>query len=219
MDADDLELWEVAGHGIERDRAAYGAQRVGGVVDHRLPDLQLHRYVELHTFGVEGVPLCMVRREFEPMRVEMCADKAVLGNGSRKLADARHTLGRVEAGEAVEAIRIRLHRLRHQAIVDVVTRGVTEPADLGGDKEGLLYPGRIHARDHAPQADALEDLALDPHLGRVKAGAVRSAGQGLRRPDVDHRVDCTNFFHVVAPNPSSRAMVSRSNSFAPSPKV
>ena len=88
MDADELELGEIAGDGVERRRLADADGAVIRRVDHRLSDLHLDRHAELRALGVERVVLPVVGRQLEPVRVEVRADEAELHHRVFELAHA-----------------------------------------------------------------------------------------------------------------------------------
>ena len=172
MNAHQLELGKVAGHRVNADRTADTAPRIARVVNHGLTDLHLDRNVELDALGVKGVVARMVGRQLVPMRVRMGSNEAVFAHRVFKRAHAAHALSRVYTGQARKPIRVLLYRVGHQLIRHVVTGRVVLDADPSGDQEGALDARRVHAGEHALQADSVKGFFLDAHLVDIKAPAI-----------------------------------------------
>ena len=177
MDADELQVGEVAGDLVEADRPPHALARIGRRVDQALAHLQLHRHVEFDAFVIERIPLGMVGRQLEPVRIEMRADEAKVGDGALEFLYALAQPGRVEAGEAREAVGMLLHRLGDEQRCGV--------AQARRDRrEERLRPG---VRELA--IARVDDLQLGVH-GRDLAehpGEVR--GRPLARPNQPRGVE------------------------------
>jgi hypothetical protein len=63
---------------------------------------------------------------------------------------------------------------------------------FGGEQERALDAGRVHARDHRFEADAVEGVLADTHLVDVEVLARRARRQRFGRPEVDDGVDGLN---------------------------
>ena len=190
MDADQLQLGEVAGHRVERNRASDAAARRILCIDHRLPDLHLDRHVQFTALGVEGVVTSMIRRQFEPVRIEVGADKTHVPDCVLEHAHAFHTLGGVDAGQPAKAVGVFLAGAGYDLVRQVVAAGQAHLAGARRDQESPLDAGGIQPLDHLFQGQAAHQRTFRLHLAdeeiALPAGAM---GQGLRGPDIDDRVD------------------------------
>ncbi len=166
MDADQLELREVAGHRVERYRPADAAQPLLGRVDERLADLHLHRDVELDALRIEGIPARVVRGELEPVRVHMGADEAVIAHRALERAHAGHPLGRIQAGQTRETPGMASHHFVHALVGQVPAAGQSEASGLRGDEEGALDARLVHQRQHLLLADAVDQRGIAADLLR-----------------------------------------------------
>jgi hypothetical protein len=108
VDADDLELGEVDGDGVDRPRPADALE--AGLERHA--DLDLNGHIELDALGVEGIEGAVVRRDSEPVRVAVGAQGSMLTHRRLEPPNARDDVSRVDAGRPAETIRILVdHRL------------------------------------------------------------------------------------------------------------
>ena len=164
MNADDAQFGEVAGDRIERDWLADAAAAMLLRIDHGLPDLHLYRDVEFDALGVEGVILRMIGRQFEPVRIQVCADKTEILHCIFEFAYTIHAHERVNADQSGEMFRMRLHGIGDYLGGHVITAGQAGASRFRGDQEAMIDTGRCHALDHFFERQACHQAVLGLHL-------------------------------------------------------
>ena len=191
VDADQLQFGEIAGHRIEGDRPADAAAGEVSGIDHRLADLHLDRNAEFAALGIEGIDLGVIRREFEPVRIEVRADEAEIFHRVLEFAHAFHAGVGIDAGQAVKALGILRHRTGDDLVGHVVTARQAGAPRAGGNQEGPFDVCLVELLDHLLEAHALRDHALvGIHLaGEEIRAPLGPRGECLVGPDVHDRVD------------------------------
>jgi hypothetical protein len=134
------------------------------------------------------------------MRVAVGTDETEVLDRVFQGAHAGHPLGRVDAGEPGEPIRITPHSVSHQCIRDVVAAGMSDTAHFGRDQQRVGDAGAVHPLKHVIERDAAIGCGIDLHLVLVERAPVGGAdGGGLIGPDIDHTVDCGPQAHAAFP--------------------
>ena len=195
-----FKLGEVAGDDVERDRPRHAARAVLGRVDHRLADLELIGHAKLHAFGVERIVFGMVGCQVEPVRIAMGADEAVVADRALKFAHAAHAHERIDADQAVEAVRMLRHRIGDQPVRQVIAARQAGPAGFVRGKEAVADAGCVHAGDQFGERQAAHQRLVHLHLADEEAWApARPAGERLRRPKIDHGIYGFDIVHQENP--------------------
>ena len=107
--------------------------------------LHLDRYVQLDAFGVKGIVLSVIRRQLEPMRIEMGADKAQFADRVFEFAHAVHAFIGIDARQAAKTLRIFLDHVGDHFIGQLPVRRMALAAGLAGRDKRQLNSRRIHS--------------------------------------------------------------------------
>ena len=197
MDAEQLELGEVAGHLIEADGAPDAAHPALTLVHEAVAHLHHDGDVELAALGIVGVVLGIVRRELEPVWIEVSADESVVPHPRFKVAQALHAAIGVHPCEAGEAGGVALADFVDPFVGNLERAGEAHVARPHRDHQRKLDVGAVHLFDVIVDGDAaahfcrhpdlvLEDL-VDPGLTLLHL---------LRRVRIDDDIDR---FHRICP--------------------
>ena len=185
---DHLELRKVHADLVEIARIA-GLHRARRVEMHRR--VEHDRNVELHGLRVERVVALVVREQLLEPRPEVQAAQAELADTPLELANRRHALVRIRAGEADEHVRVLLadagdHLVRRPPAPG---RGV-----VGRTDHGPLHARRSHLRDLVGEIDRRRPFrhAVQVEVALVRNDRVRrrpgakALGHARHDPEVDH---------------------------------
>ena len=102
---------------------------------------------ELGAPRVIGIVDRGIRRLAEPVRIEVCTDKAVLLDRLVELLQAGDAARWVDAGQPREAVRIALHGGVHLLVRDFRRATHTQIAATHRDQERTLDSGAVHLLD------------------------------------------------------------------------
>ena len=78
------------------------------------------------------------------MGVKMGADKPIVAHGALQRTHPGHALGRVQAGQGAEAMRVLLNRPRHDFIGQMPAARQAQLTGFGGHQQGALNARAVH---------------------------------------------------------------------------